>query len=91
MRTDLGLRPSVAELTDVQLVRAWRISFAVLQDVRTAMARERVVALRQAYLDEMERRDPAAFGAWLESGAGAAGAPDNFVAGPPGDHHHKSG
>ena len=34
--------------------------------------------VRRAYLDELERRCPAAFAAWLESGARAAGDPGKF-------------
>jgi hypothetical protein len=38
-----------------------------------------VVAQRQVYLDEMERRSPSGLRAWLESGARAAGGPERFL------------
>jgi hypothetical protein len=51
-----------------------------LQSARSFGDRCYVVALRQVYLDEMDRRSPTAFQAWLASGARAAGGPDRYLA-----------
>ncbi|HET9830040.1 MAG TPA: hypothetical protein VFQ11_16230 [Nocardioidaceae bacterium] len=67
------------QLSDQELCRAWRHSFVTLQDCRSAPERARVVAQRQVYLDEMERRSPSGLRAWLESGARAAGGPERFL------------
>ena len=69
-------------LTDHDLCRAWCTSFDVLQSVSDVEARARVVALRQAYLDELERRDPPGLSAWLASGARATGNPDRYLSRP---------
>jgi hypothetical protein len=45
----------------------------------TVAARLRIVARRQTYLDELERRAPAQLGAWLAAGARAAGDPSKFI------------
>ncbi len=71
---------SVSTLSDAELCIAWRRSFGTLLDAQSPEEKEAVVSLRQAYLDEMEARDAAAFGAWLESGARAAGGPERFWA-----------
>ena len=42
-----------------------------------------LVALREACLDELERRDAAALHAWLDSGARASGGPERYLAHPP--------
>jgi hypothetical protein len=63
-------------LNDHDLCRAWCTSFEVLQSTSDVDARARIVSLRQAYLDELERRDPQGLRAWLDSGARATGNPD---------------
>lgn len=70
---------AVREMTDAELCREWRHSFVTLQAARLPHELARVVAQRQVYLDEMERRSPTALQAWLESGARAAGGPDRFL------------
>jgi hypothetical protein len=74
-----ALPAAVQTLTDKELCRVWRISFWALQSSRTPAAREQVVALRQAYLDELERRHPSALTAWLDSGARAASGPEKYL------------
>ena len=69
-------------LTDHDLCRAWCTSFDVLQSVSDVEARARVVALRQAYLDELDRRNPLGLSAWLASGARATGNPDRYLSRP---------
>jgi hypothetical protein len=86
-----GLRPGQARawsataastaqgLTDHDLCHAWCTSFDVLQSTSDVEARARIVCLRQAYLDELERRDPHGLHAWLTSGARATGNPDRYL------------
>jgi hypothetical protein len=69
-------------LGDRDLCRAWCTSFDVLQSAADDEARARIVALRQAYLDELDRRDPLGLRAWLESGARATGNPDRYIGRP---------
>ena len=67
------------------LCHQWRHSFVALESARTAAQRMRVVAQRQLFLDELDRRSPSALAAWLASGARAAGGPERFLAdGAPG-------
>ena len=56
-------------LDDRELVAAWRQSHEVLGYTNLPDLRLQLVALRQAYLDEMERRHPSGFAAWLDEGA----------------------
>ena len=76
------LPSSVRALSDAELCRAWRVSFGALDAAMTAGARARVVALRQSYLDEIDRRHPTGLAAWLSSGARAAGNPTRYLAHP---------
>jgi hypothetical protein len=66
-------------LTDTELCLEWRRSFVTLQSAGSPAQRMRMVAQRQIYLDEIERRSPSALHAWLASGARAAGGPDRFL------------
>lgn len=70
---------SVRSLDDSELCNAWRTSFRKLEAATTASARADLVALRQACIDEMERRYPDGLRAWLESGARAAGNPSRYL------------
>lgn len=76
-----GRDESVAlqSLTNSELCTAWRASFVELARATSATQRSRIVARRQAYLDEMETRDPRALSAWLDSGARAASGPDRYL------------
>jgi hypothetical protein len=65
-------------LSEEELCLAWRRSFTELQSCTTHEQRLAVVAARNAYLDELERRAPEAFAQWLESGPRAAGNPAKF-------------
>jgi len=73
-----AVRQTLAELTDAKLCLAWRRSFRQLQVAAGGERRIVMADVRRAYLDELERRRPAAFAAWLESGARAAGDPGKF-------------
>lgn len=71
---------SMQSLSDAELCRAWQISFNALSDTNGVEVQTRVVELRQAYLDEIDRRHPAGLAAWLNSGARAAGNPACYLA-----------
>lgn len=64
-------------LSDSELCRAWRHSFAVLHET-DPVHRLSVVQLRAACLDEMTRRHPREVENWLASGGRAASGPDRF-------------
>jgi hypothetical protein len=69
----------ISRMDDHALCLAWRRSFVALQRSRSLSTRMSIVELRQLYLDELERRNPAGLSAWLESGARAAGDPSRYI------------
>ncbi|MFI5695546.1 hypothetical protein ACIA58_27090 [Kribbella sp. NPDC051586] len=69
---------SVGELSDDELCLAWRRSFTQLQRVLGPDRRQAMIDVRRAYLDELERRHPDSFAAWLASNPRAAGNPARF-------------
>jgi hypothetical protein len=73
----------VRALDDRALCRAWRASWEVLTETAATVDREELVNLRQAYLDELERRHPGEFTEWLDSGAGPLSDPSRFLRGRP--------
>ncbi len=77
--TRLPAADAVGALDDEALCRAWRRSFVHLSACRLPVRRLELVSLRQAYLDELVRRHPAAVQSWLVSGARAAGNPMPFL------------
>ncbi|WP_020658909.1 hypothetical protein [Amycolatopsis benzoatilytica] len=70
---------TAASLSTDELCLAWRRSFLLLQRASDEQGRQAVIAARQAYLDELERRDRRGFTKWLDSGARAAGDPRRFL------------
>jgi hypothetical protein len=76
---------SAREMTNSELCREWRRSFVALQSAPSPGDLARVVAQRQVYLDELDRRSPSALQAWLASGARAAGGPERYLPGEPDD------
>jgi membrane protein implicated in regulation of membrane protease activity len=56
-------------LDDHELIAAWRQSHEVLGYTNLPDLRLQLIALRQSYLDEMERRHPRGFAAWMKEGA----------------------
>jgi hypothetical protein len=70
---------SLRQLDDHDLCQAWRRSFRELETSSLARRCE-VVGRRQLYLDELERRHPAALRRWLTSGGRAAGNPLRYLA-----------
>ncbi|NUR09426.1 MAG: hypothetical protein HOQ22_13470 [Nocardioidaceae bacterium] len=80
----VGRRPAgdrVADLTTPELVAAWRRSYVELASDVAPGHVEEVVTRRQRYIDEIERRHPAGFRRWLESGPRAGGDPSSFLEG----------
>jgi hypothetical protein len=80
---------ALAELDDDELFRLWRRTFWELGDQPTVDQVACLVAVRQACLDELARRNPAALHAWLDSGARASGGPERFWRRHP--HHGEPG
>ena len=78
------VRTDASELSDQDLCLAWRASFSALKRSSSPGRRVRIVAERQAYLDELERRSRRGIAVWLASGARAAGDPSPFVLGDSG-------
>lgn len=80
-RAQTGEAPLVpAAMSDAELCATWRRSFPRLQRAHNVEVRLQVVQLRAACLDELERRHPRAFRAWLASGTRASGDPAPFLA-----------
>ncbi|MHA6795503.1 hypothetical protein ACVGVM_18595 [Pseudonocardia bannensis] len=71
----------VPTLSTEMLCWEWRRSYVEVCRATDPAHLSRLVLLRAAYLDELERRDPEGFRKWLDSGARAAGDPARFVAG----------
>ena len=67
-------------LDDWQLCRLWRDSFWVMRESASPARVLRLVAVREACLDELERRDAVALHAWLDSGARASSGPEKYLA-----------
>jgi hypothetical protein len=71
-------------MDDAMLCLAWRVSFAALQrPVLPPSSRLRIVDRRRELLDELERRNPRGFQAWLASGARAAADPTKYISPAP--------
>jgi hypothetical protein len=86
--TGLALESSAVfrSLSAAEVCEVWRSSFSALQRASSLSQRMRIVAARQACLDEFERRCPHGLTAWLASGARAAGNPSKFIAGDGANH-----
>jgi hypothetical protein len=68
-----------------ELCRQWRLSSARLHRVRDAAELDLVTALRAAYLDEFERRDPEGFRTWRRHDVAGRSDPAGWLrAGPAG-------
>jgi hypothetical protein len=71
-------RPTTS-MDDATLCFAWRVSFVALQQPMSLFSRLQIVGRRQELLDELERRNPGGFRAWLASGARAAADPSKYI------------
>lgn len=81
-----GPHGRVQDLTDAELCVAWRTSYITLDRlIGTAQIFHQAtwVDRRQQYLDELERRHPAGFRRWLQSGARPASDPSRYLHAPP--------
>lgn len=72
----------MGDLSDHELCMMWRRTFWDLRTHRTPAGLATTVSLRQACLEELERRDPAAVLAWLHSGTTASEGPEQFWSAP---------
>ncbi|MGZ4470095.1 MAG: hypothetical protein ACXVXB_16545 [Nocardioidaceae bacterium] len=57
--------PPVQDMDEAALLRAWRASSVAMARTGTREGRLRLAQRRQDYLDELEKRDPERFAAWL--------------------------
>ncbi len=60
--------PPLAHRSTPEIAAAWTSSHELLRRTSSPDGRARIAGLRQAYLDELERRDAAGVGRWLRSG-----------------------
>lgn len=65
-------------LDDAGLCRAWRSSFSRLRAAPGASARLQVAMVRQAYLEELGRRDDDGLRRWLATGPQPASGPEDY-------------
>ena len=67
-------------LTDDELCQAWRTSSSAIAQPGTNLTQQaQLVAARQRYLDEFERRDTAAFQQWLAAGPQPDSDPSQYL------------
>lgn len=79
--------PAVRALDDGGICRAWRDSYQWLEGAHAPAFQAYIVALRQAYLDELDLRDPAGLEAWLNSRPRPRGGPDKYLHRGTDGHH----
>lgn len=70
---------AVEALSTSELCLAWRRSYLVLIESPPGQAHDAVVGLRRDLLDELQRRDHAGFGRWIDTGARAASDPGRYL------------
>ncbi|MGH3098271.1 MAG: hypothetical protein ACRDMV_19990 [Streptosporangiales bacterium] len=73
---------ALRSLSYAELCRAWHASYGELAGTGDAADRSRLALTRRSYLDEFERRDPAAFTRWLADIARAAVNPASSIPTP---------
>lgn len=72
--------PGGQPVSDDQLLcQAWSASYRELEATTSRRRAMRIVEERSEYLDELERRNPAALAAWLASAATAADSPPTYL------------
>jgi hypothetical protein len=71
--------PPVRALPTSALCWEWRRSYLAVTRASEPDELTRIAALRAAYLDELERRNPVGFRRWLASGARAASDPGRYL------------
>jgi hypothetical protein len=77
-----GMQRPMSLLDDEALCRTWRHSFVDMGSDCSVEVKLGIVDHRRRCLDELERRSPDGFAAWLASGARAAGDPLPFLQDP---------
>ena len=73
------LAREVEGLADGELCRVWRESYSALLEAADDATAAQVVRVRQAYLDELDRRHQRAMSAWLASGPRPGTGPERFL------------
>ncbi len=71
--------PPMPTLPTPDLCWEWRRSYLAVTRASKPDELIPIVALRAAYLDELERRDPTGFRRWLDNGARAASDPARYL------------
>lgn len=71
---------ALGDLTTPALCATWQRSYFAMLDVPPCPARYATVRMRERLLDELERRDPAGFARWLQTGARAGSDPGRYLA-----------
>jgi hypothetical protein len=74
-----GPRVAAADLSVAELCLAWRRSYLVLIATPYGPGHAEVVSRRRELLDELESRDHAGFGRWIDTGARAASDPGRYL------------
>ncbi len=74
-----GPSAAATDLSVAELCLAWRRSYLVLIETSYGDGHDEVVSRRRELLDELERRDHAGFGRWIDTGARAASDPGRFL------------
>jgi hypothetical protein len=70
---------SLARWSEQELCQAWQRTYVQLQRHTDAAWTEHLAQTRCTYLDELQRRDPDGFAAWIASGARAASDPMRYL------------
>ena len=86
--------PSELPLTqwsDAELCRAWQITYVQLQRRPGAAWTGHLAEQRRTYLEELQRRNPTGFIAWIDNGARAASDPTRYLTTPPTPRNHRAG
>ncbi len=73
-----------SDMTDQELIFMWRLSFVQITGAQSTADVFAACENRARLLDEIERRDPVGFCAWMNSGARAASDPSRFLGLRPG-------
>jgi hypothetical protein len=70
---------SLDRWSEQELCQAWQRTYVQLQRHTDAAWTEHLAQTRCTYLDELQRRDPNGFAAWIASGARAASDPMRYL------------
>jgi hypothetical protein len=71
--------PPLHRFGTAEITAAWAASHDALRRAASIVDRSHIAALRQAYLDELERRDATGLRRWLESGRALTSDPGAFL------------